>query len=53
MPYFAYAFVALLGWSLPEVLTDGVIGLLKSALFALLIIQFTGLLNRVQIGLKI
>lgn len=53
MPYFAYAFVALLGWSLPEVLTEGVVGLLKSMLFALLVIQFTGLLNRVQIGLKI
>ncbi|AEE54072.1 DUF5009 domain-containing protein [Haliscomenobacter hydrossis] len=53
MPYFAYAFVALLGWSLPAVMTDGVIGLLKSTLFALLIIQVTGMLNRVQIGLKI
>ena len=53
MPYFAYAFVELLGWSLPAILTDGAIGLLKSTLFALLIIQVTGLLNRVQIGLKI
>ncbi|WP_421800098.1 DUF5009 domain-containing protein [Haliscomenobacter sp.] len=53
MPYFAYAIVELLGWSLPEVLTDGAVGLLKSTLFALLVIQFTGLLNRVQIGLKI
>ena len=53
MPYFAYAIIALLGLSLPEVLTDGAIGLLKSALFALLVIQFTDLLNRVHIGLKI
>jgi predicted acyltransferase len=53
MPYFAYAIVELLGWSLPAVLTDGLIGLLKSTLFALLVIQFTGLLNRVHIGLKI
>ncbi|WP_353484856.1 DUF5009 domain-containing protein [Haliscomenobacter sp.] len=53
MPYFAYAFVELLGWSLPAVLTDGAIGLLKSTLFALFVIQFTGLLNRIQIGLKI
>ena len=53
MPYFAYAFVELLGWSLPAILTDGAIGLLKSTLFALLVIQVTGLLNRVQIGLKI
>lgn len=53
MPYFAYALVALLGWSLPGVLTDGVVGLLKSLVFALLIIQVTGLLNRGQIGLKI
>jgi len=53
MPYFTYALVELLGWSLPAVLTDGLIGLLKSMLFALLVIQFTGLLNRVHIGLKI
>lgn len=53
MHYFAYAIVELLGWSLPGVLTDGGLGLLKSALFALFVIQFTGLLNRVHIGLKI
>lgn len=53
MPYFAYAFADLLGWSLPGVLTDGVVGLLKSFVFALLIIQVTGLLNRGHIGLKI
>lgn len=53
MPYFAYALVALLGWSLPGILTDGVVGLLKSLVFALLMIQVTGLLNRGQIGLKI
>ena len=53
MPYFAYAIVELLGWSLPDVLTDGAIGLLKSTLFAMLVIQFTGWLNRVHIGLKI
>lgn len=53
MPYFAYALVALLGWSLPGVLTDGLVGLLKSLVFALLVIQFTGMLNRINIGLKI
>lgn len=53
MPYFAYALVALLGWSLPGGVTDGVVGLLKSFVFALLVIQFTGLLNRGNIGLKI
>ena len=45
IPYFAYALMSLTGWSLPEVLTTGYIGLAKSLAFGLLIIYITGLLN--------
>jgi len=53
VPYFVYAFRTLSGFSLPEVLTTGGIGILKSILFAILIIQITGLLGRIKIKLKI
>ena len=53
VPYYVYAIGALIGWHLPEVLTTGVVGILKSILFALLIIQLTGLLSKIQIRLKI
>ena len=53
VPYFVYAFRNILSISLPESLTTGGIGILKSILFALLIIQLTGLLGRLKIKLKI
>lgn len=53
VPYFVYAFRTLSGFSLPEALTTGGIGILKSILFAILIIQITGLLGRIKIKLKI
>ena len=53
IPYFVYAFRNILSISLPESLTTGGIGILKSILFALLIIQLTGLLGRIKIKLKI
>jgi len=53
IPYFVYAFRTILSISLPEFLTTGGIGILKSILFALLIIQLTGLLGRLKIKLKI
>lgn len=53
IPYFVYAFRNILSISLPESLTTGGIGILKSILFAILIIQLTGLLGRVKIKLKI
>ncbi len=53
IPYFVYAFRNILSISLPESLTTGGIGILKSILFALLIIQLTGLLGRLKIKLKI
>ncbi len=53
IPYFVYAFRNMLNISLPESLTTGGIGILKSVLFALLIIQLTGLLGKLKIKLKI
>ncbi len=53
VPYFVYAFRNMLSIRLPESLTTGGIGILKSILFALLIIQLTGLLGRLRIKLKI
>ena len=53
VPYFAYAIRDLSGLTLPSVLTTGIAGILKSILFAILIIQITGILERMKIRLKI
>lgn len=53
VPYYVYALRSLTGFTLPETLTTGSIGILKSILFAILIIQITGLLGRIKIKLKI
>jgi len=53
IPYFVYAFRTLSGFTLPDALTTGGVGILKSILFAILIIQITGLLGRLKIKLKI
>jgi heparan-alpha-glucosaminide N-acetyltransferase len=53
VPYYVYAIGALIGWGLPDVLTTGVVGILKSILFAILIIQLTGLLGKLKIRLRI
>jgi len=53
LPYFAYAIVALSHLHLPDMVLTGGIGLLKSALFSLLIVVITGLLGRRGIRLKL
>lgn len=53
VPYFVYAFRTISGLNLPDALTSGGAGILKSILFALLIIQLTGLLGKLKIRLKI
>jgi predicted acyltransferase len=53
MPYFAYAFTNFVGFRLPEFALTGVIGLIKSFLFAILCAIITGLLIRVGIRLKL
>ena len=53
VPYFAYAAIMALSLYLPESLSTGTIGLLKSMIFAFLIVWATGLINHLGIKLKI
>ncbi len=53
IPYFAYAFMRFAGIHLPDFLLIGVVGLIKSMLFALLCVLITGGLSRVGIRLKL
>ena len=53
IPYFVYAFREILNIELPGAFTTGGIGILKSLLFALMIIQITGWLGKANIRLKI
>jgi hypothetical protein len=53
IPYYVYAFRAIWGISLPDTFTTGGIGILKSIIFSILIIQLTGLLGRLKIKLNI
>ncbi|SHN21804.1 protein of unknown function [Cyclobacterium lianum] len=53
LPYIHYALLSLSGWALPLVFRSGMVGLLKSLLYALLIILITGLLEKKNLRLKI
>ena len=53
IPDFYYSLVGLLGISLPESVTTGGVGLLKSFLFALLIVGLTAMLGKLKIKLKL
>lgn len=53
VPYVYYAVWSIWAISLPLYLRTGLVGLIKSMLFALLIVAITGLLNRGKISLKI
>ena len=53
IPYYWYAILALLGFSLPAALRTGGIGIIKSVIFALIIVQITGLLEKLKIKLRI
>lgn len=54
LPYFHYALIGLLGLpQLPVILRTGGIGLLKSLIYALIIVMLTGLLGKLKIRLKI
>jgi heparan-alpha-glucosaminide N-acetyltransferase len=53
VPYIWYAVITLLNISLPMYLRTGLVGLVKSACFSLLVIIVTGLINRIGIRLKI
>lgn len=53
LPYIIYALWTIFGIGVAEFFNTGIVGLLKSSLFAILIIQLTGLLGRWNIKLKI
>lgn len=53
VPYFYYSFRSLTGAELPDFLTEGWVGLIKSFIYAFLIIGMTWLLTRMKIQLKI
>jgi len=53
IPYVWYAVITLAGISLPMYLRTGMIGIVKSLLFALIVVIITGLINRIGIKLKI
>lgn len=53
IPYFFYDFVAIFNLSIPEWLKFGIIGILKSIVFAVLIISITSVLGKFKIKLKI
>jgi heparan-alpha-glucosaminide N-acetyltransferase len=53
VPYYIYALAAMSALTLPPFLTTGGVGILKSVVFAILIIQITGLLGKIHIRLKI
>jgi heparan-alpha-glucosaminide N-acetyltransferase len=53
VPYIVYPVMALVSFHLPDILTTGIVGLVKSLIFSLLIIWITGGLNRLGVNLKI
>ncbi|WP_232064517.1 hypothetical protein [Rhodocytophaga rosea] len=53
IPYFAYALVNVLGIHWPELMLTGLVGLLKSFVFALLCVVVTGILSKNGIRLKL
>lgn len=53
IPYIHYALISMVALQLPPELRDGAVGILKSLLYALAIIVFTGLLEKKNIRLKI
>ncbi len=53
LPYIHYSLLSLSGFTLPLMLRTGGIGIMKSLLYALIIIAITGLLEKSKIRLKI
>ncbi len=53
IPYWYYSIANLLGITLPNFLTNGILGLIKSFIFAFLIIGITASLGKLNVKLKI
>jgi len=53
IPYFVYPLYALIGFHLTGILATGMVGLIKSLVFSLLVVWITGLLGKINVKLKI
>ena len=53
IPYIWYAVITLAGISLPMIVRTGLVGIIKSLIFSLLVVVLTGLINKIGIRLKI
>jgi len=53
IPYLVYSVITLADISLPIILRTGVVGIVKSLIFALIIVVITGIINKKGIKLKI
>jgi len=53
IPYIIYPLMTLAGWKWPQILSQGYPGLLKSFVFAFIIVWITGLLEKIPIKLRI
>lgn len=53
IPYWYYSFANLSGIALPDFLTTGLVGLIKSLVYAFIVIGITALLGKIKIKLKI
>ena len=53
MPYFIYPMMVLFGFQWPSFLSDGIMGIIRSLLFSLIIILFVGMLEKGKIRLRV
>lgn len=53
IPYFIYAILSMTGFNFPHNMLGGAVGILKSLLFAVLMIQIAGLMSKQGIRLKL
>ncbi|SEJ29618.1 protein of unknown function [Dyadobacter koreensis] len=53
IPYIWYAVITIAGISLPMIVRTGLVGIIKSLIFSLLVVVLTGLINKIGIRLKI
>ena len=53
LPYFIYPALVLIGFQWPDMLSDGIVGLIKALLFSLAVVLFVGMLEKRNIRLKI
>ena len=53
LPYFIYPFYTITGWKLPAEMNHGLLGLFLSMCFALLVVRFTGVLEKKGFKLKL